>query len=115
MVVMRAWPTLETGTWHERVGSPSRCTVQAPHWATPQPYLVPVNPSASRSTQRSGMSAGTSADRDFPFTLSVTFMGVLRAAAQSRLSTRGVRAGNQSFAPAHPVARENTRVWGVET
>ena len=34
------------------------CTRHAPHWPTPQPYLVPVNPSRSRSAHRSGMSAG---------------------------------------------------------
>src|SRR5437588_11957735 len=27
----------ETGSTHERTGSPSRCTVQAPHCARPQP------------------------------------------------------------------------------
>ena len=34
----------------ERIGVPSRCTVQAPHWAMPQPNLVPVMPRTSRST-----------------------------------------------------------------
>ena len=43
------------GTWQERVATPSICTVQAPHWATPQPYLVPVMPSVSRNTQSSGV------------------------------------------------------------
>ncbi|MEA2663604.1 MAG: hypothetical protein QOI11_548, partial [Candidatus Eremiobacteraeota bacterium] len=33
-----------TGAAHERIDSPSTCTVQAPHCATPQPYLVPVSP-----------------------------------------------------------------------
>src|SRR5262249_31142563 len=74
MVVIAARPTLETGTWHERVASPFMCTVHAPHCATPQPYLVPVSPSASRSTQRSGVSAATSAVSRFPFTESVYFM-----------------------------------------
>ena len=31
------------GAWHERIGWPFRCTVQAPHWAMPQPYFVPVS------------------------------------------------------------------------
>jgi hypothetical protein len=43
------------GSWQERTGSPFRCTVQAPHWAMPQPNLVPVMPSVSRSTQRRGV------------------------------------------------------------
>ena len=34
---------------HERVGSPSRCTVQAPHWAMPHPNFVPVSLSCSRT------------------------------------------------------------------
>ena len=48
-------PTAFTGTWQERVATPSICTVQAPHWAMPQPYLVPVRPSCSRSTHSSGV------------------------------------------------------------
>jgi hypothetical protein len=33
--------------------------VQAPQAATPQPNLVPVRPSVSRSTQSSGVSTST--------------------------------------------------------
>ena len=32
----------DSGVSHERTGLPSMCTVQAPHSAMPQPYLVPV-------------------------------------------------------------------------
>jgi hypothetical protein len=32
---------METGVMHERWIVPSMCTAQAPHWPTPQPYLVP--------------------------------------------------------------------------
>ena len=49
-----------SGTWQERIASPSIWTVQAPHWAMPQPYLVPVRPSVSRSTHNSGVSGSTS-------------------------------------------------------
>ena len=42
------------------------CTVQAPHCAMPQPNLVPVMPSTSRSTQSSGMSPGASKVRFSP-------------------------------------------------
>src|SRR2546430_2388217 len=35
---------------------PSTCTLQAPHWAMPQPYLVPVSPSVSRNTHSSRVS-----------------------------------------------------------
>src|SRR5207249_463319 len=54
---------------HERTGWPSRCTVQAPHCAMPQPNLVPVSPRTSRSTQSSGMSSGAATSWSFPFTL----------------------------------------------
>src|SRR5215470_12861844 len=64
-------PTTDTGSTHERVGTPPTCTVQAPHAAMPQPYLVPVIFKPSRSTQRSGVpgSAVTSVGR--PFIVSV--------------------------------------------
>src|SRR4051812_50117381 len=42
------------------------CTVHAPHWATPQPYFVPVRPTCSRSTQRSGVLGSTSTTVDLP-------------------------------------------------
>ena len=45
---------------------PSTCTVQAPHWAMPQPNFVPVRPIVSRMTQRSG-SVGSDIDRLRPF------------------------------------------------
>ena len=53
----RAVTTVEAiGVWHERAATPLRWTVQAPHWAMPQPYFVPVSSSSSRSTQSSGVS-----------------------------------------------------------
>src|SRR5215467_14419239 len=55
-----------TGNEHERVATPSTCTVQAPHCAMPQPYLVPVRPTFSRITQSSGVSGSTSTLNDFP-------------------------------------------------
>jgi len=49
-IVVIFLPTIdETGAMHERVATPSTCTVQAPHWAMPQPYLVPVRPISLRS------------------------------------------------------------------
>src|SRR3989442_14849931 len=48
------------------------CTVHAPHWATPQPYFVPVKRSPARSAQSSGVSGSTSTARDAPFTRNVT-------------------------------------------
>src|SRR3989441_2191412 len=59
IVVTRLPATAATGSTQVRVATPSRCTVQAPHCAMPQPNLVPVSPSVSRSTQRSGVSGAT--------------------------------------------------------
>ena len=53
----------------ERTGLPSRCTVQAPHCAMPQPNFVPVVLSTSRNTQSSGMSPSTLTLRLSPSTL----------------------------------------------
>src|SRR5215831_7171812 len=53
-------PTALTGTEQDLIATPSMWTVQAPHWAMPQPYLVPVRPSVSRSTHSSGVSGSTS-------------------------------------------------------
>src|SRR5882757_6782955 len=68
MVVTDLPPIALTGNTHERTAWPSRCTVHAPHCATPHPNLVPVRPTISRNTHNSGMSAGTSTDRRSPLT-----------------------------------------------
>src|SRR6266853_4313034 len=60
MVVISEVPMLSIGVIQERVATPSTCTVQAPQSATPQPNFVPVMPSTSRNTQRSGVSPSTS-------------------------------------------------------
>src|SRR5882672_7582325 len=59
-----------TGSEHERRTSPLIWTEHAPHCATPQPYLVPVSPTCSRITHKSGVSASTCTSRTLPFTLS---------------------------------------------
>src|SRR3954471_11507442 len=58
--------TALTGSEQERVATPSIWTVQAPHWAMPQPYLVPVRPKVSRNTHSNGVSGSTSASRVCP-------------------------------------------------
>src|SRR5579864_3971406 len=60
MVVTSFPAARDTGVLHDRPGRPSRCTVQAPHCATPQPYLVPVRPICSRNTQSRGVEGSTS-------------------------------------------------------
>src|SRR5262249_8137452 len=69
MVVIARSPIEPTGSKQERTGSPSICTVHAPHRAMPQPNFVPVMPSTSRSTHKSGVSSATSTLCVFPFTL----------------------------------------------
>src|SRR5256885_7445486 len=69
MVVTRLPATADTGSTQVRVATPSRWTVQAPHWAMPQPNLVPVSPSVSRSTQRSGVSGVTLTVSRLPLTV----------------------------------------------
>ena len=59
MVVTVAVPTVDTGVRQDRVGTPFTCTVQAPHWAMPQPNLVPVRLSVSRNTHNNGVSDST--------------------------------------------------------
>ena len=63
-----------SGVTQERVATPSTCTVQAPQSATPQPNFVPVMPSTSRNTQRSGVSPSTSTLCLLPLTSMVKAM-----------------------------------------
>src|SRR4029077_14171929 len=83
---------LSIAVMQERVATPSTCTVQAPHSAMPQPNLVPVMPSTSRNTQRSGVSPSTSMLCVLPLTLMFKAMAPLLSAlseltdpAQTRL------------------------------
>src|SRR5689334_7140935 len=55
-----------TGNEHERTGAPSMCTVQAPHCAMPQPYLVPVRPACSRIAHYRGVLSSTSTSTVLP-------------------------------------------------
>src|SRR5438105_13122397 len=79
MVVTAREPTAPTGSRQDRAASPSTSTVQAPHWAMPQPYFVPVKPSASRSTQSSGVAGSTSTSSRLPFTLRLITSRLLSA------------------------------------
>src|SRR5258707_5754581 len=81
--------TLPTGIEHERCTSPLTCTEQAPHCATPQPYLVPVSPTCSRIAHRSGVSGSTCTSRILPLTLSLA-MSVLPLVAAPRTRDRAV-------------------------
>jgi hypothetical protein len=59
-------------TEHARTAMPSTCTVQAPHRPAPQPYLVPVNPTWSRMTHKSGVLASASTETRLSFTVNET-------------------------------------------
>src|SRR5262249_43576404 len=74
MVVTSAPSRPPIGTAQERMACPFTCTVQAPHWAIPQPYFVPVSPTSSRKTQSSGVSLSTSSRCEVPLTLMVTMI-----------------------------------------
>src|SRR6186997_3690453 len=71
MVVIFFPAAVDIGVEHDRTALPARCTVHAPHWAMPQPNLVPFRLRTSRSTHNSGMSPGTSTVVAFPFTVRV--------------------------------------------
>src|ERR1700761_9198933 len=60
IVVMGWLVTADAGMEQERMGLPLSRTVQAPHWAIPQPNFVPVRPMMSRMTQRSGIFSSAS-------------------------------------------------------
>src|SRR5258708_27775502 len=76
MVPTRLPSSDETGVTQERVGWPSTWTVEAPHCAMPQPYLVPGRLSWSRSAQRSGVSDGPRKSTASPFTVNLGMGGV---------------------------------------
>src|SRR6185436_12028815 len=85
MVVIRLPAAAAIGVTHERAGLPSRWIVQAPHSARPQPNLVPVMPSTSRSTQRTGVSSSTSTLRGTPLTLILTAIVTSSVSAYSMI------------------------------
>src|SRR5260370_36983723 len=71
MVTIGRFPTRETGTTQDRVGTPPRWTVQAPQAAMPQPYFVPVIFNSSRKTHSSGVPGATLTSLCWPFTVSL--------------------------------------------
>src|SRR5579862_103815 len=73
------------------------CTVQAPHWPMPQPNLGPVIPRLSRSVQRSGVSASTSASRTLPLTLSLKAMPPSRLSLAESTAARGPSARKERY------------------
>src|SRR5437763_3771022 len=60
IVVTSRSPTVCASVMHDRTGIPSRSTVHAPQWPSPQATFVPVSPRSSRSTAASDRSTGGS-------------------------------------------------------
>src|SRR5438876_12341113 len=79
-----------TEVMQERVATPSTCTVQAPTSAMLQPNFVPVMPSTSRNTHKSGVSPSTSTARSTPLTLIVIAIAALPARRVGPLMKREV-------------------------
>src|SRR2546422_6134853 len=61
----------ETGSTHERTGSPSRCTVQAPHCARPQPKWGLSRPRSLRRAYSSGISGSALTETRLPSTVNL--------------------------------------------
>src|SRR5215831_6982120 len=72
MVVICAPDAALTGKEQDLVATPSTWTVQAPHWAMPQPYFVPVIPIHSLMTHSNGVSGSTSTSYGFPLIVRLT-------------------------------------------
>src|SRR5712691_8501817 len=77
-MVVTGLPTAAlTGIWQERRGIPPISTVQAPHWPSPQPYLLPVKPSSSRRTYSRGVSGSYCTGYRLPFTSISIALGIV--------------------------------------
>src|SRR5215470_8781912 len=95
MVVTDLPAISDTCTWQEKARLPSTCTMQAPHNPAPQPNLVPVSLSPSRSTHNNGVSLGASVDAVLPLTVNVvTIAPSLRTHAVAALTAFSSRRVN---------------------
>src|SRR6266850_4139031 len=89
----------DSGVEQERTGCPSRCTVHAPHWAMPQPNLVPVRWSESRSTHKRGVSGPASTLRGLPLTMKETMKAPLGKTMDLSLNLIPADPGSPSTQP----------------
>src|SRR5271163_1457514 len=74
MVVTLRPAIAESWVTQDRTAFPSKCTVQAPHNAMPQPNLVPLRPATSRSAHSKGMVGSASSVADLPLRTKVVDM-----------------------------------------
>src|SRR6202140_2639375 len=105
----------------ERRTSPLMCTEQAPHCATPHPYLVPVRPTCSRMTHKSGVSASTCTSFILPLMLSFAMNILLRLELTANLirevlSAAGCRSitRNGDYAPSRRLIITHSAAFGVQ-
>src|SRR5206468_745583 len=72
----------------------SMCTMQAPHWPAPQPNLVPVSFSSSRSTHKRRVLSGAATPTGLPLTVNlIAMMAPLCGAADGPEGWIGYRRG----------------------
>src|ERR1017187_9240216 len=76
MVVIACFAAAPTGVMHDRWGNPSISTVQAPHWPSPQPYLLPTRSSPSRNTQSKLTLSSTSTEYLVPLLWSSVILDI---------------------------------------
>ena len=88
--------TAEIGNIQERTGTPSTCTVQAPHCAMPQPYLVPVNFSLSRSTHNRGISGFASTIFFSAFTV-ISYLAIFSSIPRFKITPESLVTNNVAF------------------
>ncbi len=79
MVVTLRPAISDTCVWHENARLPSIWTMHAPQSPVPHPNFVPVSFSASRITQRSGVSRGAFDLNEWPLTAKV--VGIFSSAS----------------------------------
>src|SRR5467141_3568143 len=111
MVVTSLPSARDTGATQDRIASPLRWTVQAPHCAMPQPYLVPVKPRFSRRTQSRGVEGSTSRLTRCRFTLN-KIIGTLLKASEVAILKQGknvtpICTVSPYDAPARPIRPES--------
>src|SRR6185295_7741426 len=110
MVVTLLPLTAEIGVWQARTTCPSTCTVQAPHSAMPQPYLVPVSPSSSRRAHSSGVSSGRLTLYRRPFTVTEV-IAILLSSVRQALSRVPSVTGRIPRAPRGVNVEGTSRLW----
>src|SRR3989442_4179801 len=99
MVVILLPAAAPSGVEQDRAGCPFTCTVQAPHSAMPQPYLVPVMPRWSRRPHRRGVGRSPSPHMGLPLTFRGLLEGLLGEKSADAPRPRARRPGPAYWCP----------------